>query len=101
MSEASILDLINQWLVDHDYRRVSSLRAVLSSIIRKREHQAFLTFVSEQTGINLPEGYEAFDPSLKDIVNFLLTQYGFRNALHHRSTSRSRYHDDRKPLEFR
>jgi len=101
MSEASILDLINQWLVDHDYRRISSLRAVLSSIIRKREHQALLTHLSEQTGLNIPEGYETFDPSIKDIVNLLLTQYGFRNGLHHRSTPRRRDHHDRKQIELR
>lgn len=101
MSEASILDLINQWLVDHDYRRISSLRAAISSIIRKREHQAFLTHLSEQTGLNIPEGYETFDPTLKDIVNFLLTQYGFRNGIHHRSITGRRDHNDRKQIELR
>lgn len=94
MSEASILDLINQWLVEHNYRKVSSLRYSLNMIIRRREHVSFLLYLSEETGIYIPEGYESFEPTLKDIVNYLLTREGLQHDLYHRRPTRDRYHYD-------
>lgn len=101
MSEASIIDLVNLWLTEREYRKLQSIRLNLSVIIRRREHRDFLTFLSSETGLNIPDGYEAFDPEIKDIINLLLTQYGLRNGTHHRRPTGHRNHNHRKPLELR